>query len=415
MAAEVRVAGERARGRPVSPRAAIGPSPEGPRIAIVHDWVVDLGGAERVLAALLEAFPTAGLFTLFFRQESVRRLDLPSGRVRASFLQGVPGLERYYRSLLPVFPAAVRSLDLSAYDVVVSSSHCVAKGVRLSPGQLHLCYCHTPMRYAWHQEGDYLRLHGLGGGWRGRAARVLLARLRRWDAATAARVDLFLANSTATADRIRSFYGREAEVVHPPVDLARFAVRGRKDDFFLFVSRLVPYKRADLAVRSFSRLGLPLVVVGDGPAMAECRRLAGPTVRFLGWQDDATVADLMARARALVFTADEDFGIVPVEAQAAGTPVIAYGRGGARDSVVPADGANWEAATGLFFPEQSPEHLEEAVRRFVAWEGRFAPAVLRRNAERFDRARFVQAVRGVVARLVPDGSVAAGRLRGAAS
>lgn len=371
------------------------PSASGPAVALIHDWVVDLGGAERVLAVLHAAFPEAPLYTLFARAESLARLAFPPAVVTASWLQALPSIQRHYRSLLPLFPLAVRSLKVADYDLVVSSSHAVAKGVRTRPGQPHLCYCHTPMRYAWDMEAQYLAQHRLHRGWRAGVARAVLARIRDWDRRSAVTVTRFVANSRATAARIARCYGRPADVVFPPVDVDRFQPRAVKDDFFLFASRLVPYKRADLAVRACARLGLRLVVVGDGPAAAVCRRDAGPRTEFLGRQDDATVADLMARARALVFPGEEDFGIVMVEAQAAGTPVIAYGRGGACDSVVPADGANWDRATGLYAQAQTVEGMEAALQAFLGWEGRFQSVVLRRHAEQFAAPAFVARMRRI--------------------
>lgn len=357
-------------------------------LVLIHDWVVTIGGAERCLEVFHEIWPEAPLYTLVYREESVRRLGFEPGQVHASFLQRFPRAQTWYRKYLPFYPLAIEQFDLSGYDVILSSSHVAAKGVLVRSDQLHICYCHTPVRYAWDLTHRYLKENGLERGLKSFLARAILHYIRLWDTLTANRVDYFIANSRYTARRIWRAYRREAVVIHPPVDVERFRVSEKKDDFFLFVSRLVPYKKADLVVATFTKLGLPLVVVGEGPQFDECRRLAGKNVEFLGYQDDATVADLMSRARALVFAAEEDFGIVPVEAQACGTPVIAYGKGGVEDTVVPATGDNWEVATGLFFHEQSVEALEAAVKQFLAWEGRFRPEVLRRNAERFSRERF---------------------------
>ncbi len=359
------------------------------QVALVHDWVVDLGGAERVLGALREMFPAARLHTLFHAPASLRRLGFDPERVSTSFLQRIPGVTRRYRRLLPLYPAAIERFDLAGYDLIVSSSHAVAKGVRRGPGQVHVCYCHTPRCYAGEMRDEYLRLQGLDRGPARAATVALLERMRRWDARTAARVDHFVANSQAVAGRIRRSYGRDAAVVHPPVDVTRFQPAARPTDHFLVVSRLVPYKRADLAVLACSQLALPLKVVGDGPAGRDVRALAGPSVEFLGWQDDEAIAELMAGARALLFPANEDFGIVPVEAQAAGTPVIALGEGGALDTVVPADGRNWDEATGVFFDEQTVAAVTGALTWFLEHEDRFSSAVTRRNAERFSKERFV--------------------------
>ncbi|MGB9804810.1 glycosyltransferase family 4 protein [Desulfofundulus sp.] len=357
-------------------------------LALVHDWVITSGGAERCLEVFHELWPEAPLYTLVYQEESVRRLGLEPGQVHASFLQRFPRAQKWYRRYLPLYPLAIEQFDLSGYDVILSSSHAAAKGVVVRSDQLHICYCHTPVRYAWDLTHRYLKENDLERGLKSFLARSILHYIRLWDTLTANRVDYFIANSRYTARRIWRAYRREAEVIHPPVDVERFRVNEKKDNFFLFVSRLVPYKKADLVVAAFTRLGLPLVVAGDGPQFEECRRLAGKNVEFLGYQDDATVADLMSRARALVFAAEEDFGIVPVEAQACGTPVIAFGKGGVEDTVIPVTGDNWESATGLFFYEQSVEVLEAAVRQFLAWEGRFRSEVLRRNADRFGRERF---------------------------
>lgn len=361
-------------------------------LAIVHDWVITIGGAERCLEVFHEIWPEAPLYTLVYQDESVRRLGFEPGHVHASFLQRFPRAQKWYRKYLPFYPLAIEQFDLSGYEVIFSSSHVAAKGVLVRSDQLHICYCHTPVRYAWDLTHRYLVENGLERGLKSFLVRAILHYIRLWDTLTANRVDHFIANSHYTARRIWRAYRRKAAVIHPPVDVERFRVNEKKDNFFLFVSRLVPYKKADLVVAAFTRLGLPLVVVGDGPQSNECRRLAGKNIEFLGYQDDATVADLMSRARALVFAAEEDFGIVPVEAQACGTPFIAYGKGGVEDTVVPATGDNWEVATGLFFHEQSIEALEAAVKQFLAWEGRFHPEVLRRNAERFSRERFKQEI-----------------------
>lgn len=358
------------------------------KLVLVHDWVITIGGAERCLEVFHKLWPEAPLYTLVYRDESVRRLGFAADQVHASFLQRFPRAQKWYRNYLPFYPLAIEQFDLSDYDVILSSSHAAAKGVLVRSDQLHICYCHTPVRYAWDLTHRYLNESGLMRGLKDFLARAFLHYIRLWDAAAANRVDYFIANSHYTARRIWRAYRREATVIYPPVDMERFRVWEKKEDFFLFVSRLVPYKKADLVVAAFTRLGLPLYVAGDGPQFAKCRRLAGKNVKFLGYQDDAAVADLLAKARALVFAAEDDFGIVPVEAQACGTPVIAYGKGGACETVVAADGTNWDQATGLFFPEQTPAALAAAVKQFLTWEGRFRPEVLRANAERFSRERF---------------------------
>ncbi|MCL5039656.1 MAG: glycosyltransferase [Firmicutes bacterium] len=366
------------------------------KIALVHDWVITLGGAERCLEVFRELWPEAPLYTLVFSEKSIRQLGFDQGQVYASFLQRFPKATKWYRRYLPFFPLAIEQFDLSAYDVILSSSHAAAKGVLTRSDQLHICYNHTPMRYIWDLTHQYLRENRLERGLKGTIAKTFLNYLRMWDTSAANRVDYFIANSRYTARRIWRIYRREATVIYPPVSLDRFKLTEKKDDYFLFISRLVPYKKADLVVAALTKIGVPLVVVGDGPQLNECRRLAGKRVQFLGYQDDSAVADLMERARAVIFAAEEDFGIVPVEAQACGTPVIAYGRGGAVETVIPADGRNWSVATGVHFAEQSVESLSSAIRQFLGWEGNFQPAVLRRNAERFSKERFKREIANFV-------------------
>ncbi|KRT71333.1 MAG: glycosyltransferase, partial [Candidatus Rokubacteria bacterium CSP1-6] len=316
-------------------------------------------------------------------------------RITTSFLQRLPGAEARYRALLPLFPWAVARFDLRGYDLVLSSSHCVAKGVRVPREALHVCYCFTPMRYVWDLYDDYF---GARAPW---AVRLLMppvaAALRRWDRAAAARVRHFIAISRFVAARISRCYGREAEVIYPPVDCQRFRLSEDAGEFYLVVSALTPYKRVDLAVEAANRLGVRLVVVGSGPEERRLRALAGPTVEFLGWRADAEVADLYARCRALLFPGVEDFGIVPLEAMASGKPVIAYDLGGGRETVVPL-AAGMESPTGLFFSPQTVDALVDAVRRFEANAHRFVPKVLRANAESFDRPLFKERIAAYVAR-----------------
>jgi glycosyltransferase involved in cell wall biosynthesis len=373
-------------------------SPE--RVALVHDWLTGMRGGERCLEVLCELFPSAPIFTLLHVPGSVSR-TIEDRRIVTSFVQRLPGAAHRYRQYLPLFPAAVRRLDLRGHDLVISLSHCVAKGVRVPPGALHLSYCFTPMRYVWDLYDDYF------GGDAPLAVRALMppvaAALRRWDRGTDS-VDHFVAISRHIAERIRRVYGRASEVIHPPVDVARFRP-GVPEDFYLVVSALAPYKRVDLAVAAATRLGRRLLVVGTGPEESRLRRLAGPTVEFLGWRADPEVADLYARCRAVVFTALEDFGIVPLEAAAAGRPTIAFGRGGVLDTMTPLAGPGARAAaeeppTAVFFDAQTVDALAAAIERFEAAEaaGRFVPAVLRARAERFDRPGFAARVRAYVDR-----------------
>ena len=345
------------------------------RVALVHDWLTGMRGGERCLEAFCEIFPDADLFTLVHVPGSVSPV-VERRRVVTSFLQRLPGAGSGYRRYLPLFPAAVRRFDLRDYDLVLSSSHAVAKSVRVPAGALHVCYCFTPMRYVWDLYDEYF---GAGAGRLTRMAMPpLAAALRRWDRRTAAGVHRFVAISHFVADRIRRAYGREADVIHPPVDVARFRIEEAPGDYYLVVSALTPYKRVDLAVEAANRLRRRLLVVGTGPEAARLHALAGPTVELLGWRDDEAVAELYARCRALVLPTLEDFGITPLEAMAAGRPVIAFGRGGARETVVPPGGP--EPPTGLFFARQVVEDVIDGIRRFEADPDRFEPKALRRRA-----------------------------------
>ena len=357
------------------------------RVALVHDWLTGMRGGERCLEVFGELFPAADLYTLLHVPGSVSPA-IENRRIVTSFIQRLPQAERRYRRYLPLFPAAVRAFDLRGYDLVLSSSHAVAKSVRVPAGALHVCYCFTPMRYVWDLYDDYF------GPRSGLATRLLMppvaAWLRRWDRRTAAGVHQFVAISRFVADRIRRAYGRDADVIYPPVDVSRFRVDEAPGEFYLVVSALTPYKRVDLAVEACNRLGRRLVVVGTGPEDRRLRALAGPTVELLGWRDDAQTAELYARSRALLFPPLEDFGITPLEAMAAGRPVIAFGEGGARETVVPP--GEGEPPTGLFFARQTVEDLVDAIRRFEASAHQFEPKALRRRAEAFDRPLFRERV-----------------------
>lgn len=358
----------------------------GVRVALVHDWLTGMRGGERCLEVACELFPEAPLHALVHVPGSVSA-PIERRPIATSFVQRLPGAAERYRWYLPLFPAAVRRLDLNGADLVLSFSHCAAKGVRPPAGSLHLCYCFTPMRYVWDRYDDYvgrrapLALRAL--------APPLAAALRRWDRRSTAGVHHLAAISRWVADRIRRVWGREAEVIHPPVDVGRFRLAEAPDDYYLVVSALVPYKRVDLAIEAANRLGRRLLVVGSGPEAARLRALAGPTVRLLGWRPDAEVADLYARCRAVLFPAVEDFGIVPLEAAAAGRPTIALAQGGALETMVGLEAGDGPP-TAVFFGRQTVEAMADAIRRFEAAADRFDPQALRRHAERFDRPIFTQ-------------------------
>ena len=373
------------------------------RVALVHDWLTGMRGGERCLEVFCELFPEAPLYTLLHLPGRVSPI-IEQRPIVTSFVQHLPAVEQRYRWYLPLFPAAVRGFDLTGVDLVISLSHCVAKAVRPPPGALHICYCFTPMRYVWDLYGDYVAASGLLARTLGPA---LAAGLRRWDRRTAG-VDHFVAISHHIADRIRRVYGRESDVIHPPVDVARFHPRGKvppREDFYLVVSALAPYKRVDLAIAAANRLGRRLLVVGSGPEERSLRALAGPTVELLGWRSDDEVADLMARARAVLFTSVEDYGIVPLEAAAAGRPTIALAQGGVLETMV-GIGTEAHAAgappTAVFFATQTVEALTEAIERFETVEPRFDPAALRARAEAFDRPVFAARVREYVERRVQE-------------
>lgn len=385
-----------------------------PHPALVADWLVTFGGSESVFQSMHRAFP-GPIHTLLANPRTLEQLGLADERLRESILARIPGARRRHRALFPLYPWAIEQFDLSNYDLVLSSSHAVAKSVLTHSEQLHVCYCHSPIRYVWDLTHEYMRSAGLDRGVKSLLLRWLLYRFRTWDATTAPRVDRWIANSRYIARRIRRVYGREAAVIYPPVDVDQFTpgAADRRGDYYVTVSRLVPYKRIDLIVAAFTAMpDRRLVVVGDGPEMERIKALAGPNVELAGFIPRSEVIDAMREARAFVFAANEDFGIVPVEAQACGTPVIALGQGGARETVV-------DGETGVFFPEQTPASLIAAVERFerlaaggtggttgaggtngagaaLAPAGPFDPTVIRRHAESFSRERFESEYRAFV-------------------
>ncbi len=367
------------------------------KVALIHEWFSALAGSEKVVEQLCALYPHADLFAVYADPGLVSRTAyLRNRRLQTSFIQGVPGAARAFRSYLLLMPLAVEQFDLSRYQVVLSSSHAVAKGVLTGPDQLHISYVHSPIRYAWDLQHQYLRESGLDHGVKGWVARSMLHAMRIWDYRTAAGVDHFLANSEFIARRIRKVYGRDAEVIYPPVEVAAFPLGTARDSFYLAASRLVPYKKMELIVEAFSRTPeRKLVVVGDGPDLAKVKAKAGMNVEILGFQPHSVLCDLMQRARAFVFAAEEDFGITPVEAQAAGAPVIAFGKGGALETV---RGLNDHSPTGVFFEEQEVESVLAAVAKFERNVDRFSPAVCRENALRFSVERFQREFSAYVAR-----------------
>lgn len=358
------------------------------RIAIIHDWLTGMRGGEKCLEVFCELFPKATVFTLIHKKGSVSdRIEAMD--IRTSWLQYLPGVSRNYRNFLPFFPSAIESFDLSGYDLVLSSSHCVAKGVKSPKGALHICYCYTPVRYAWNMFDEYFGSENpvkkaLIGG--------VLKRLKKWDLASNKRIDYFLAISDNVKNRIRDFYGRASDIIYPPVDVASHEGSGGDKGYYLIVSALVPYKRVDLAVKAFNESGKRLVVIGEGSDTAKLSKAAGDNITFLGWAGAEGLREHYSNCRALIFPGEEDFGIVPLEAQAHGKPVIAYGKGGVLETVVPFEGravtSNQKPVTGVFFAEQTVGALNEAVDIFEKNIDKFDPAAIRENALRFGRDRF---------------------------
>ncbi len=366
-----------------------------PRVAIVHDWLTVYGGGEKVLEKMLETWPEADLFSVVDFVPENLRFFLRGRTPKTTFIQRLPWAKTKYRSYLPLMPLAIEQLDLSGYDVVLSSSHAVAKGVITGPDQVHVSYVHSPIRYAWDLQHQYLAEAGLVKGLKSAIARLILHYMRLWDTRTANGVDAFVANSRFVARRLAKAYGRQAEVIHPPVDIDRFTMREQKEDFYLTASRMVPYKKIPLIVQAFA--GMPdkrLLVIGEGPEFDKVKAAATPNVQVLGYKSTPELIDHMQRAKAFVFAAEEDFGITPVEAQACGTPVIAYGKGGSLETV---RGRSEDAErTGVFFHEQSVAAVQAAVREFESIPGGIQPQACRAHAVSFAPQRFQSELKRVV-------------------
>ena len=366
------------------------------RTAIVHDWLTGMRGGEKVLSLLCGLMPDADLLTLLHVpgacDERIERM-----RIRTSILNDLPGVKHYYRCLLPIMPMAAESIDAREYDLIVSCSHCVAKGVGRSARAAHVCYCFTPMRYVWSQQ----RAYGKGAAMSGAALGLLGRYLRAWDRRSASRVDLFLANSRNVADRIDRCYGRAAEVLHSPVDTGFFTPANEpREDYYLMVTALVPYKRVDLAMDAFARLDRPLRVIGTGPLWKQLRRRAPGNVTMMGWRDDDTLRTHYRRCRALIHPGEEDFGLTPLEAMASGSPAIAYGAGGALETVLDAEHPGRYGPTGVLFSPQTADALVDAVKRFEKREDAFQAPRLARWAGRFAPEKFLSGFKGSVEALL---------------
>jgi glycosyltransferase involved in cell wall biosynthesis len=361
----------------------------GVRVAIVHDWLTGTRGGEKCLECFCELFPDADLYTLIYLPSRVSP-TIRAMKISASWLNRLPKIEKYYRYALPLLPRVIEEFSVDNYDLILSSSHCVAKGI-LPHGALHIAYIHSPMRYVWDQHDAYF---GPDASWPARVGMAVYRRcLQQWDVHSSERVDYFIANSHNVAAKIKNLYSRDAAVIYPPVEWERFHIIEDHKSYFLIVSALVPYKKIDIAIQAFNVLALPLKIVGDGPLRKRLQKLARPNIEFLGWVSDQALPGLYASCQALIFPGEEDFGIVALEAQASGRPVIAYGRGGALESVVPLGSCNKDtdsgaAPTGIFFEEANARSLIAALRLFSAKKDWFNPAAIRRNACRFSRDRF---------------------------
>ncbi len=356
------------------------------KVAIVHDWFIFVGGSEKVVQKLLQLYPDADVYSLIngFSKENVNRFLLGK-KVRTSFLQKAPGIRKYYRFLLPLFPLAIKTLDLSSYDLIISSSHSVAKGVKIRKGQKHICYIHTPVRYAWDMRQQYLKQ--IPSYFLKKVFCVSMAALRKWDLKSNETVNYFIANSNYVAERVRRNYKRESTVIYPPVDTDFFSKaitdgKINQSNYFVVVSRLVFYKRIDLVINAFNELpGLKLLIIGIGPQSHYLKSIAGKNITFLGYKSDEEIRNYFAASRAVIFSAYEDFGITPVEAQACGTPVIALGKGGYLETII-------DEKTGILFKDQSVDSLKKGIVRFLELEPGFVKSDIIKHAEKFNIERF---------------------------
>lgn len=361
------------------------------KVAIVQEWLVTVGGSDKVVKAILDVFPDADIYTLVAKKEVCDELGIPWEKVHTSFIQKMPLGTKKHRAYLPLFPFAIEQFDLRGYDVVISSSHCVAKGILTKADQLHICYCHSPIRYCWDMYNEYLEESHLDKGFKSWLVRLMLHPIRQFDAIAGSRVDYYISNSDYVGQRIRKTYRRKATTIHPNIDISNFELCNDKKEYYLASSRLVAYKKIDTIIEAFNQMpDKKLVVIGGGPNLEAYRKLANANVTVMGYQPFDVLKDKMQHAKAFVFAADEDFGMIPIEAQSCGTPVIAYGHGGSLETV---NGGK----TGLFFYEQTPEAIVEAVNKFEAMGSQpFAPADCRQWAEGFSEERFKREIKEFV-------------------
>lgn len=355
-------------------------------VGIVADWLVTYAGAERVVKEMIELFPDSDVYSIVDFLSDEARANFNDKKSTTTFIQHLPKAKQKYQTYLPLMPLAIEQIDVSKHDVVLSSSHAVAKGVLTGPDQLHISYVHSPIRYAWDLQHQYLKEAKLDKGLKGLLAKYLLHKIRMWDVRTSNGVDHFIANSKFISRRVKKVYGRDADVIYPPVEVERFDFNDNKEDFYLTASRMVPYKRMDLIVEAFANMpDKKLVVIGDGSEMPKVKKKAAANIEILGYQPDQVLHDYMRKAKAFVFAAEEDFGITPVEAQACGTPVIAYGKGGVLETVRPYGINN---PTGLFFDRQSISSLVETVKKFDKIQNLILPSDCKENSQSFSSDRF---------------------------
>jgi glycosyltransferase involved in cell wall biosynthesis len=358
--------------------------------ALIHDWFNVYAGAEKCVESFTNIWDDFEVYSLIdYLSEEDRKTILKGKKVNTSFVQSLFKSKTKYRNYLPFFPLAIEQFDLNKYDVILSSSHAVAKGVLTHSNQLHISYVHTPIRYAWDLYHQYLKESELDKGLKGKLAKYFLHKIRMWDLSTINRVDYYIANSNYIARRIKKVYGRESTVIYPPVDVERFKLYEQKEEFYLTASRMVPYKKIDLIVETFSKTNKKLVVIGTGPDMEKIKAKAGKNVEILGFQSDEVLLDYMQKAKAFVFAAEEDFGIVPVEAQACGTPVICLGKGGTKETVI-------DGVTGIHFQEQTVESLLNAIQIFENISNNLDVKEIRKHAEKFSKKRFEKEIESFV-------------------
>jgi glycosyltransferase involved in cell wall biosynthesis len=359
---------------------------DGLKVAIVHDWLMSMRGGEKVVESICELFPQSDIYTLVHKV-GASSAKIESHPIYTSFIDRLPFKNSIYRHYLPLFPLAIEGFNLRGYDMIISSSHCVAKGIISSPDTLHISYIHTPMRYVWDMYYDYFGKES--AGWLNRKIISVFANyLRMWDVTSSKRINWFIANSRHVANRIQKYYGREASIIHPPVDLELFQESKNPGDYYLLVSSLVPYKRVDLAIRTFNRIQKPLLILGEGPLYRKLHSMAGKTIKFIGWQPLSSLNEYYANCKALIFPGEEDFGIVPVEAQKCGKPVVAFAKGGALETVIGYSGQNEGSCSGVFFFEQNVQALEDALVTCENLE--WNPSFISKHTQQFGKERFLK-------------------------